>query len=54
MSETNQAINQKNDCELLQSESLFAAALNHRYTSFRTLSRKTNVNTNPQTGPNDT
>ena len=49
----NQAMNQKGDCGLLQSESLFAAALNQRGTYFRTLSHKTCVNANPPTGPND-
>ena len=43
----------KGDCGLLQSESLFAAALNQRGTYFRTLSHKTCVNANPPTGPND-
>ena len=50
----NQAMNQKGDCGLLQSESLFAAALNQRDTYFRTLSHKSYVNANPLTGPNDT
>jgi len=50
---SNQAMNQKGDCGLLQSESLFAAALNQRGTYFRTLSHKTCVNANPPTGPND-
>jgi len=54
MSEANQAMNQKGDCGLLQSESLFAAALNQRDTYFRTLSHKSYVNANPLTGPNDT
>ena len=54
MSEANQAMNQKGDCGLLQSESLFAAALNQRDTYFRTLSHKTYVNANLQTGTNDT
>ena len=40
----------KDDCGLLQSESLFAAALNRRSTSFQTLSHKTGVNANPLTG----
>ena len=43
----------KGDCGLLQSESLFAAALNRRSTSFQTLSHKTGVNANPLTGTND-
>ena len=43
----------KDDCGLLQSESLFAAALNRRSTSFQTLSHKTGVNANPLTGTND-
>ena len=43
----------KGDCGLLQSESLFAAALNRRSSSFRTLSHKTGVNANPLTGTND-
>ena len=43
----------KGDCGLLQSESLFAAALNRRSTSFQTLSHKTGVNANPRTGTND-
>ena len=43
----------KGDCGPLQSESLFAAALNQRDTYFRTLSHKTYVNANPLTGPND-
>ena len=49
-----QAMNQKGDCGLLQSESLFATALNQRDTYFRTLSHKTYVNANPLTGLNDT
>ena len=44
----------KGDCGFLQSESLFAAALNQRDTYFRTLSHKTYVNANPLTGLNDT
>ena len=43
----------KGDCGLLQSESLFAAALNRRSSYFRTLSHKTGVNANPLTGTND-
>ena len=43
----------KDDCGHLQSESLFAAALNRRSTSFQTLSHKTGVNANPRTGTND-
>ena len=49
----NQAMNQKGDCGLLQSESLFAAALNQRGTYFRSLSHKTYLNANPLTGSND-
>ena len=53
LSEANQAMNQKGDCGLLQSESLFAAALNQRDTYFRTLNHKSYVNANPLTGPNE-
>ena len=43
----------KGDCGPLQSESLFAAALNQRDTYFLTLSHKTYVNANPLTGQKD-
>ena len=50
MSEAKHPMNQKGDCGLLQSESLFAAALNQRSSYFRTLSRKSYVNAYPLTG----
>ena len=53
MLQANQTRNQKGDCGLLQSESLFATALYQRGTYFRTLSHETCGNANLLTGPND-